>query len=117
MNATSGRGATRVLIVGRSPSVLTAVVDLLRVKDYLADATNQFGQIFDDYDVAKLNVLVFGGMVPPDTKQHLRAEVSRRNPGITFVQGLAGIPGVIAAQVEAVAGADSSDAVEVTYDV
>jgi hypothetical protein len=116
MNATPAREPARVLIVGRSPSVLTATVDALRAKGYLADATNQFGQVLDDYDVSDLDVLVFGGMVPADTKQQLRDEISRRNSAVTVVQGLAGIAGVIAAQVEAATNGDSSGVAEVSYD-
>jgi hypothetical protein len=106
----------RVLVVGRSPGVLVAAVDLLRGKGHLADATNQFDQVLDDYDVSDLDVLVFGGMVPADTKRHLCDEITKRNPGITFVQGLAGIPGVIAAQVDAVTCDASSGAAEIGYD-
>jgi hypothetical protein len=90
----------RVLVVGRSPSVLEATVELLRAGGYRADATNQFDRVLDDYDVSALDVLVFGGMVPPDTKEHLSTEIGRRNAGIAVVQGLVGIPGVIAAQVD-----------------
>lgn len=105
----------RVLVVGRSPSVLVTAVELLRSKGHLADATNQFGQVLDDYDVSNLDVLVFGGMVPADTKQHLSDEITRRNPGVTFIQGLVGIPGVIAAQVDAATCDVSSDATEIGY--
>ncbi|WP_377273449.1 hypothetical protein [Peterkaempfera sp. SMS 1(5)a] len=104
----------RVLIVGRSPSVLVDAVEMLRARGYSADATNQFDRVLEDYDVNDLDVLVFGGMVPPDTKQHLRNEVAERNPRVTFVQGLAGIAGVIAAQVDAVTSADAAD--HITYD-
>jgi hypothetical protein len=31
-------------------------------------------------------------MVPPDTKEHLRGQISARNPAAAFVQGYAGIP-------------------------
>lgn len=113
--ASAGRNA-RVLIVGRSPSVLLAAADLLRGRGYAADATNRFDRILDDYDVAGLDVLVFGGMVPPDTKQTLREEIARRNAGITFLQGLAGIPGVIAAQVQAETYGEGPEIGEVTYD-
>ncbi|MER7245023.1 hypothetical protein [Kribbella sp. NPDC000426] len=89
-----------VLVVGRSPSVLEATVELLRADGYRADATNQFDRVLDDYDVGALDVLVFGGMVPPDTKEDLRAELGKRNAALTIVQGLVGIPGVIAAQVD-----------------
>jgi hypothetical protein len=104
-----------VLVVGRSPSVLMATVDLLRSKGHLADATNQFDQVLDDYDVSDLDVLVFGGMVPTDTKQYLRDQITKRNAGVTVVQGLVGIPGVIAAQVDAVTSGGSSDAAEIGY--
>jgi hypothetical protein len=106
----------RVLVVGRSPGVLVAAVELLRGQGHRADATNQFDQVLDDYDVSDLDVLVFGGMVPPDTKRHLSDEITKRNPGITFVQGLAGIAGVIAAQVGAVTSGVSADAAEIGYD-
>jgi hypothetical protein len=105
----------RVLVVGRSPSVLVTAVQLLRGKGYRADVTNQFDQVLDDYDMTDLDILVFGGMVPPDTKQHLRDEITKRNGGVVFVQGLAGIPGLIAAQVEAVAYGDRPEVGDVTY--
>jgi hypothetical protein len=111
--APTGRPA-RVLVVGRSPSVLRATVDRLRSTGHRADATNQFDQVLHEYDVGDLDVLVFGGMVPPDTKQYLCEEIAKRNAGITFVQGLVGIPGVIAAQVDAISGGDATDSV--TYD-
>jgi hypothetical protein len=114
-NETPANEPARVLVVGRSPSVLVAAVELLRGKGHLADATNQFGRVLDDYDVRELDILVFGGMVPVDTKQYLRDEITRRNPGVTFVQGLAGIPGVIAAQVDAVTCEVSSDAAQIGY--
>jgi hypothetical protein len=117
MNAIPAREPARILVVGRSPGVLVAAVDLLRAKGYLANATNQFDQVLDDYDVGDLDVLVFGGMVPADTKQNLRDEISRRNSAVIFVQGLAGIAGLIVAQVEAVTGGDSSDVAEIRYDV
>lgn len=107
----------RVLVVGRSPNVLIDTVEILRSKGFSADATNQFDRVLDEYDVAELDILVFGGMVPPDTKQHLREQVAARNPGVTFVQGLAGIAGLIAAQVEGAAWADTTDNDgEVSYD-
>ena len=109
-------GTTRALIVGRSPSVLVAAVELLREKGYRVDATNQFDRVLDDYDVAGLDILVFGGMVPPDTKQHLHDAITERNSQVVFVQGLAGIPGVVAAQVEAAASAGMPPIGDVGYD-
>ncbi|MET9407462.1 hypothetical protein ABZX90_17120 [Streptomyces sp. NPDC002935] len=117
MNTTPTNEPDRILVVGRSPSVLVATVDILRAKGYTADATNQFDHVLDDYDVTDLDVLVFGGMVPADTKQYLRGEVSKRNPQVSFVQGLAGIAGLIAAQVEAVTSDErrGPDGVEIAY--
>lgn len=105
---------TRVLVVGRSPRVLNAAVDLIRAKGHRADATNQFTDVLDDYDVSDLGVLVFGGMVPPDLKQQLHDRITERNPSVTFLQGLVGIPGVIAAQVSSLTGA--LDETEASYD-
>ncbi|MFD0633756.1 hypothetical protein ACFQ9X_21510 [Catenulispora yoronensis] len=96
--------------------MLMTAVQLLRDKGFQADVTNQFDSVLDDYDVAELDVVVFGGMVPPETKQYLREEIARRNDRVAVVQGLAGIPGVIAAQVEAVAYRDLPEVGEVTYE-
>jgi hypothetical protein len=114
-NELPAREPARVLVVGRSPGVLVAAVELLRGKGHRADATNQFDQVLDDYDVGDLDVLVFGGMVPAGTKRYLCDEITKRNPGVTFVQGLAGIAGVIAAQVDAVTGDVSAGGAEIGY--
>ena len=108
----------RILVIGRSPGVLVATVDILRAKGYSADATNQFDRVLDDYDVTDLDVLVFGGMVPADARQALREDVCGRNPRVSFVQGLAGIPGLIAAQVQAAISAEAhnDDGGDVGYD-
>lgn len=116
MNASPKIEPERILVVGRSPSVLVDTVEILRSKGYSANATNQFDRVLDDYDVTDLDILVFGGMVPADTKQYLREEISDRNAHVTFVQGLAGIAGLIAAQVEGVASTNEADASHVTYD-
>jgi hypothetical protein len=109
------RKSERVLVVGRSPSVLEDAVELLRGRGYYADATNQFENVPDDYDLSEVDVLVFGGMVPPDTKQFLGEAVTLRNPDVTIVQGLAGIAGVIAAQVQAVTSS-LPEGLDVSYD-
>ncbi|MFL6061873.1 MAG: hypothetical protein ACJ72E_11630, partial [Marmoricola sp.] len=98
----------RVLVVGRSPGVLLETVALLRERGYEANATNQFDDVLEDYDVSALDVLVFGGMVPLDRKAQLRTEALRLNPDLTILQGMVGIAAVIAAQVES-AGADASE--------
>jgi hypothetical protein len=100
---------TSVLVIGRSPSVILDAADILRSKGFHADATNQFDEVLTAYDTTQLDVVVFGGMVPPDTKRHLRQEISKGNGHVTFVQGLAGIAGLIAAQVEGVTSAARDD--------
>ena len=116
MNDAPKDDSARILIVGRSPGVLLDAVEILRSKGYSANATNQFDQVLDDYDVTNIDVLVFGGMVPPDTKQYLREEIKERNPQMTFVQGLAGIAGLIAAQVEEVVAPGEPDDDQIAYD-
>jgi hypothetical protein len=105
----------RVLVIGRSKGVLADAVALLQGKGYTADATDEFDRVLDSFDFAALDVVVFGGMVPPETKQGLHEEISSRNPDVVFVQGFAGIPGLIAAQVEAAVGDAEGDAA-VEYD-
>jgi hypothetical protein len=99
----------RILVIGRSPGVILDAAELLRGKGFRADATNQFDDVLTDYDTATIDVVVFGGMVPPDSKRHLRDEISKVNNHVTFVQGLAGIAGLIAAQVESVTSAAGDD--------
>lgn len=116
MNTVPARDPARVLIVGRSPSVLLEAVEILRGKGYEANATNQFEDVLIDYDVSQIDLLVFGGMVPPDAKQRLREEVSTLNPTVTFVQGLGGIAGLIAAQVEAATTSGAPAGLAASYD-
>src|SRR5689334_3189130 len=92
---------TRVLIIGRSENVLSETVEILRLAGHAAGASNQFADVMDLFDMTAVDIVVFGGMVPPDMKELLRQQISGRNPAITFIQGLAGIAGLIAAQVQA----------------
>src|SRR5215469_12730462 len=115
MNASPVHDPARILVVGRSPGVLIDTVEILRGKGYRADATNQFDRVLDDYDAGDIDIIVFGGMVPADVKQHLRQEIGERNGKVTFVQGLAGIAGLIAAQVEGVVAGQADD-IHLVYD-
>jgi hypothetical protein len=93
--------AREVLIVGRSEAVLSEAVARLERKGYLARATNRFDSVLVDFDVRTTDVVVFGGQVPPDIKAALMRDIRVINTGAIFVAGLAGIPGLITAQVEA----------------
>ncbi len=92
-DSAAANSPARILVIGRSETVLSEAVTILREKGYAAGATNEFDRTLDLFDVGQLDLVVFGGMVPPDTKEHLREPISTRNPAVTFVQGYAGIPG------------------------
>src|SRR5215471_13771665 len=107
----------RILVIGRSETVLSEAVTILCEKGYAAGATNEFDRTLDLFDARRLDLVVFGGMVPPETKERLREQISARNPAVAFVQGYAGIPGLVAAQAEAALGAGApGPAAPVTYD-
>jgi hypothetical protein len=112
------RPQSRVLIIGRSENVLAEAVQTLRLIGYAAGASNDFAGVMDRFDMTAVDLVVFGGMVPPDTKELLRQQIADRNPALTFVQGFAGIAGVIVAQVRAaLTGQASAEAgLAATYD-
>jgi hypothetical protein len=117
----AGRAAAdrpaRILVIGRSETVLSEAVTILRSKGYAAGASNEFDRALDLFDAGQLDLIVFGGMVPPDTKEHLREQISARNPAAAFLQGYAGIPGLIAEQVEAaLSDRATGPSSSVTYD-
>jgi hypothetical protein len=91
----------QVLIVGRSRSVLDAAVALLEQRGHRAQATNDFDDVAGQADATQLDLVVLGGQVPPAKKDEIRATILARNPNVEFLQGLAGIPGLIVDQVEA----------------
>jgi hypothetical protein len=88
-----------VLLIGKSQLVLDESVAGLRELGYKAEATNDFTDVTARFDVKAIDVVVFGGQVPPDRKAELRAEIGAINAGVIFVHGLAGIPGLIINQV------------------
>ena len=85
-----------VLLIGKSRLVLDESVAGLRDLGYEAEGTNDFADITGRFDVKGIDLVVFGGQVPPDRKAELREEISAINPAVIFVQGLAGIPGLLA---------------------
>src|ERR671924_1268925 len=88
------------LLIGKSQRVLDDAVAGLRDLGYQAHGTNDFSDITGRFDVANFDVVVFGGQVPPDRKAELREEIGAINPQVIFVQGLAGIPGLIVNQIQ-----------------
>jgi hypothetical protein len=90
-----------VLLIGKSQRVLDDTVAGLLALGYQADGTNNFSDITGRFDVARIDLVVFGGQVPPERKAELHEEIAAINPQAIFVQGLAGIPGLIVKQVQA----------------
>jgi hypothetical protein len=122
MNATPAPDAQRsatgqsVLVIGRSEKVLRETVDLLRADGHLAGATNELDHVLARFDATCLSIVVFGGMVPPQTRERLLGALARANPTIVFVQGYSGIPGLLAAQVQAAGARSDPRTGSVTYD-
>ena len=100
-----------VLLIGKSQLVLDDAVAGLHDLGYKAEATNDFTDVTSRFDARKIDLVVFGGQVPPDRKAELREEIGASNPQVTFVQGLAGIPGLIVNQVQGAFTADQQDAI------
>ena len=107
---------TRVLVIGRSENVLIETVDILVANGLTAGATNDFDNVLTLFDATSLTLVVFGGMVPPDVKENLRTRLRTANPELGFVQGLAGIPGLVAAQVQAAVASGKANGISVSYD-
>jgi hypothetical protein len=99
----------RVLLIGKSQLVLDESVAGLRGLGYKAEATNDFADITGRFDVTEIDLVVFGGQVPADRKGELREEIRTINSGAIFVQGLAGIPGLIVNQVQGAFTANHQD--------
>ena len=95
-----------VLVLGKSGKALDGIVAGLQELGYGAEATNDFSDIVTRFDVSGVDLLVLGGKVPAERKAELRQEVAAINPRAEFVNGLAGIPGLI---VEQVRGAFADD--------
>jgi hypothetical protein len=98
-----------VLLIGKSQLVLNDSVAGLRDLGYQAEATNDFAGITGRFDARKLDLIVFGGQVPRDRKAELTEEIGAINPQVIFVQGLAGIPGLIIDQVQGAFASDHQD--------
>jgi hypothetical protein len=98
-----------VLLIGKSQLVLDDTVAGLRDLGYNAEATNDFRDVTGRFHARTLDLVVFGGQVPPNRKAELRKEIGAINPRVIFVQGLAGIPGLIVSQVQGAFAADHQD--------
>ena len=98
-----------VLLIGKSQLVLDEAVAGLHDLGHRAEGTNDFADVTERFDMNEIDLVVFGGQVPPDHRAELREGISAINPRIIFVQGLAGIPGLIVHQVEGALASHDQD--------
>lgn len=89
-----------VLVIGKSRLVLDEAVAGLRDLGYEAEATNDFSDIMGRFDFSEIDLVVFGGKVPPDLRAELTERISRVNPRAILIGGLSGIAGLIINQVQ-----------------
>jgi hypothetical protein len=97
---TTDNAQRSVLLIGKSQLVLDESVAGLRELGYQTEATNDFNDVTGRFDMQAIDLVVFGGQVPPDRKAELTEEIGAINPRVIFIQGLAGIPGLIVNQVQ-----------------
>ena len=97
---TTGSPPRSVLLIGKSQHVIDDTATGLRELGYTAQATNDFfNDITGRFDVAHIDLIALGGAVPPHCKAELKEQIAAINPRVTFLQGLAGIPGLIISQI------------------
>jgi hypothetical protein len=98
---TTGTSQRSVLLIGKSQHVLDDTAAGLRDLGYTAQATNDFfSDITGRFDVTQVDLVTLGGAVPLDRKAELKEQIGAINPRVTFLEGLAGIPGLIINQIK-----------------
>jgi hypothetical protein len=106
----TGAPQRSVLVLGGSQHVVDDCVAALRVLGYTAQGTNDFfSDIPGRFDVTRIDLVSLGGLVPPDRKAELKQQIAAINPKVIFLDALAGIPGLVASQVQAAFTADRHD--------
>jgi hypothetical protein len=99
-----------VLLIGASQRVLDDSLAALRDLGYIAQGTNDFSSdITGRFDVTRIDLISLGGQVPPDRKDELKEQIGAINPRVIVLNSLAGIPGLIASQVQEAFTADRRD--------
>src|ERR1041385_771845 len=106
-----------ILIIGKSPAVLASASVLLRERGYEVDTTDNFDDIATRFDLKQIDLITTGGQVPPDKRAEIRKDAKEVKNDMLFVQGLAGIPGLIVEQIEGELAAQYRDSKHApTYD-
>ena len=78
-----------VLLIGKSQLVLDDALAGLRNLGYKAEGTNDFADVTARFDAREIDLVVFGGQVPPDLKAELREEISAYSTSAPVVNGCA----------------------------
>jgi hypothetical protein len=98
---TTGDSQRSVLLLGGSRRLVGDCVAALLDLGYAAQGTNDFfTDIPGRFDVTHIDLVSLGGLVPPDRKAELKEQITAINPRVIFIDALAGIPGLIAGQVQ-----------------
>lgn len=99
-----------VLLIGASQRILDDSIAALCDLGYTAQATRDFfSDITGRFDVTHIDLVSLGGQVPPDRKDELKQQIGAINPRVIVLDSLAGIPGLIASQVQEAFTADRQD--------
>jgi hypothetical protein len=107
---TTGIPQRSVLLLGASQRVLDDCVAALRDLGYTAQGTSDFfSDIAGRFDVTYIDLVSLGGLVPPDRKAELKEQIGAINPRVIFLDSLAGIPGLVASQVQEAFTTDRQD--------
>ena len=69
---TSDHARRSVLLIGKSQLVLDDTVAGLRDLGHTAEATNDFSDVTGRFDVGTIDLIVFGGQVPPTARPSSR---------------------------------------------
>jgi hypothetical protein len=104
---TTGNPRRNVMVFGASRRILDECIAALADLGYTAQGTNDFfTEITDRFDVASIDLVSLGGLVSADRKAEIREQVGAINPRAIVIDSLAGIAGLVAAQVEEAFTAD-----------
>jgi len=94
------RKKATILIIGKSPAALDAMQSLLHKSGYAVETTNNFENVPERFKLENFDLITMGGQVPPDTKAIVMQAAKERKSNMLFVQGMAGIPGLVVEQIE-----------------
>jgi hypothetical protein len=89
-----------ILILGKSPLVLQTASSLLQERGYEVETSDNFDDVAARFDLKQVDLITTGGQVPVEKRAEIREIGRELNSDMLFVQGLAGIPGLIVEQIE-----------------